>query len=196
MTLAKLADLDTRAFYWINHLPHGQIFDWATRILHCATYAGLIYYPFLVGFWLTRDYNYQLLAKLGLFSGILTYIITDLVLKNITGRLRPYKVLGRAICIRPAPGDYSFPSGQAGTAFTVATLYFLIFPEGSGGYLLLLFGAAVLLNRVYMGHHYPSEVFAGAAVGCVCSVFVFEYQQIFLKIISSSWQMIGSFFTG
>jgi len=196
MILAKLVDLDTKAFYWINHLPHSWFFDWATRIIHCATYAGIIYYPFLIGFWLTHNPNYQLLAKLGLFSGILTYIITDLVLKNLTTRPRPYQVLGRAICLRPAPSDYSFPSGQAGTAFAVATLYFLIFPEGSGGSLLLLFGVAVLLNRVYMGHHYPSEVFVGAAIGSACSIFVFEYQQIFLKIISSSWQIIGPLFAG
>jgi len=196
MILTKLTTLDTEAFYLVNHLPHGKIFDWATRILHCLTYGGIIYYPFLIGFWLTHDYDYQLLAKLGLFSGVLTFIITDLILKNLTARSRPYKVLGRVICIKPAPGDYSFPSGQAGTAFAVATLYFLIFPEGSGGYLLLLFGAAILLNRVYMGHHYPSEVFVGAAIGCLCSLFVFEYQQIFMKIISLFWHLAGPLFAG
>jgi undecaprenyl-diphosphatase len=187
MILTRLADLDTRVFYRINHLPHSRFFDWATRILHGLTYGGVVYYPFLIGLWLTHNESYQLLAKLGLVSGVLTFIITDLILKNLTARDRPYQVLNRTICVRPAPSDYSFPSGQAGTAFAVATLYFLVFPEGAGGYWLLLFGIAVLLSRVYMGHHYPSEVFIGATIGCVCSLFVSEYQQIFLKALSSFW---------
>jgi len=194
MIIAKLATLDTRVFYWINHLPHGRVFDWATRILHCLTYGGIIYYPFLAGFWLTRDYNYQLLAKLGLFSGILTFVATDLVLKNLTGRLRPYQTLDGAICVKPAPRDYSFPSGQAGTAFVAATLYFLIFPEGSGGYLLLFFGILVLLNRVYMGHHYPSEVFVGAVIGFFCSVSVFEYKDAILAFLSLVWGTLKAVF--
>jgi len=194
MIIARLDALDKEAFYWINHLPHNRLIDWGTRVLHCLTYGGIIYYPFLIGFWLDQDPQYRLLANLGLLAGLLTFVLTDLVIKNVTSRSRPYLALASAVCVRPAPSDYSFPSGQAGTAFAVATLYFLIFPEGWGGYFLLLFGAAVLLNRVYMGHHYPSEVFVGAAIGCLCSFLVFEYQQIFLKTILASWSLIDPIF--
>jgi len=190
----KLAALDARIFYLVNLLPHGRILDWVARILHCLTYGGIIYYPFLIGFWLTDNYNYQLLAKLGLVSGVLTYILTDLIIKNITGRLRPYVVLERAICVRPAPSSFSFPSGQSGIAFAIATLYFLVFPEGSGGYLLLLFGVTVLLNRVYSGHHYPSEVFVGAAIGLLSSFLVFEYREIVLTMGSLFWGILKAFF--
>jgi len=190
----KLAALDARIFYLVNHLPHGKTFDWATRILHCLTYGGIIYYPFLIGFWLTGNQKYQLLAKLGLISGILTFLLTDLIIKNITGRLRPYLALDEAICVRPAPSSFSFPSGQSGIAFAIATLYFLVFPEGSGGYLLLLFGVAVLLNRVYMGHHYPSEVFVGAAIGGLCSILVFEYRQVLEVFISLPGEWLRAIF--
>ena len=194
MIFTRLAALDTKTFYLVNHLPHKKFFDWATRILHCLTYGGIIYYPFLIGFWLTNNYNYQLLAKLGLVSGILTYVLTDLILKNITGRVRPYMALEGAICVRPAPSSFSFPSGQAGISFAAATLYFLIFPEGSGGYLLIMLGIAVLLNRVYMGHHYPSEVFVGAAIGILSSFLVFEYQEIILMAGFLAWGMLKSLF--
>jgi undecaprenyl-diphosphatase len=191
MIFAKLAVFDIRVFYLINHLPHGKFFDWTARIIHCLTYGGIIYYPYLAFFWLAGGNNHRLLARLGFFSGILTFIITDLILKNLTARLRPYKVLAGVICINPAPGGYSFPSGQAGIVFAVATLYFLIFPGNLVGYLLFLFAIAVLLNRVYTGHHYPSEVLVGAAIGCLCSFFVYEYQWIFLNILSLSWRLIG-----
>lgn len=85
------------------------------------------------------------------------------LLKRRLERPRPYLVLAdsRSVVL-PLP-DYSFPSGHTAASFAVATVLAARWPA----WLLLMFAAAALvgLSRTYLGHHYPSDVLAGAIIG-------------------------------
>ncbi len=72
--------------------------------------------------------------------------------------------------ILPVPPFPSFPSGHAALAFALAALLALRF-RGSG-WVGLLFGGAVAvgISRIYLGHHYPSDVLAGALIGSAVGV--------------------------
>jgi membrane-associated phospholipid phosphatase len=65
----------------------------------------------------------------------------------------------------PAPGwlNSAFPSGHTTGYFAAATVYAAKFPRLAPT--LGMLGAAVALSRVYFGHHWPSDVLAGAALG-------------------------------
>jgi undecaprenyl-diphosphatase len=84
-------------------------------------------------------------------------------LKQLFDRARPPVAepdLGSVVAL---PGNPSFPSGHAATAFAAATVIALICPKLR--YWALGLAAAVALSRVYLRVHYPLDVFAGALLG-------------------------------
>ena len=72
--------------------------------------------------------------------------------------------------------DASFPSGHTSTAFSMATS---ISFQNKKWYIVLpayLWATTVGYSRLYLGVHYPSDVFAGALIG-VGSVYINNWLQ-------------------
>ncbi len=80
------------------------------------------------------------------------------VLKRSIGRARP--ATWRA-CIE-APDRFSFPSGHAAAAMSVAIGFAHAFPDCAAP--LVMFAVLVGLSRVVLGVHYPSDVFVGQGI--------------------------------
>lgn len=105
-------------------------------------------------------------------SGVAVYKL----LKLCTARPRPYTVNAQ---IHPgtAPLDrYSFPSGHTlhAAAFTLVTIAY--FP--SMAWLLVPFSILVALSRMVLGLHYPSDVLAGAGIGCLMAIFSLQIIEV------------------
>ncbi|MFQ5572145.1 MAG: phosphatase PAP2 family protein [Rhodothermales bacterium] len=89
-------------------------------------------------------------------------------LKYLVRRTRPYV---RFQDIDSRTGDiartdpYSFPSGHAAVAFAMATSYSLSHPKWYVIVPAYLWATSVGLSRVWLGVHYPSDVFFGAVMG-------------------------------
>jgi membrane-associated phospholipid phosphatase len=67
-------------------------------------------------------------------------------------------------------GNSSFPSGHTTTTFSIV---FVLAMYIRNQYVhLLLFGAAMLVgySRIYLGQHFPEDVFAGSIIGLFCGV--------------------------
>jgi undecaprenyl-diphosphatase len=121
----------------------------------------------LVGWWRGRM-GFPRRAALGGLA-VAAAGILDLVVKNLTCRARP-GAEGAGVFLAdfpcfPAPYDLaSFPSGHATTAFALATLLSLWYPRWTGGFLAA--AALVGWSRAVLGSHFPSDVLAGAVLGC------------------------------
>jgi undecaprenyl-diphosphatase len=79
--------------------------------------------------------------------------------------------------------DHSFPSGHAQMAFALATLVVLIF--GRRFWPVFLVAMAVAYSRVYMGVHFPLDVFAGACLGSIIVVVTWHGAAILAPAKSS-----------
>ena len=91
-------------------------------------------------------------------------------LKDVVGRARPTLAEPGLHALIAVPGDASFPSGHASTAFAAAGVVAALHPGLRAGVLSL--AALIALSRVYLGVHYPLDVLAGAALGIAIAAVV------------------------
>jgi len=66
--------------------------------------------------------------------------------------------------IWPTPNFPSYPSGHAVAAFATATIISLAYRRHWGAIAVIAAGLTAL-SRVYLGHHYPSDIVAGSILG-------------------------------
>jgi undecaprenyl-diphosphatase len=90
-----------------------------------------------------------------------TYLVQQLV-KPVFRRRRPF-VDREALVVGIKPLDASFPSGHSAASFAAATALSAFYPHVAP--LVYTLAAGVGLSRVYLGHHFPSDVAVGAATG-------------------------------
>lgn len=118
-----------------------------------------------------------------LFSMLLGFIITNLLLKNIVARPRPYmdeksnfyiwwKQAGSLM-----ESGYSFPSGHTTSAMAFGFTLFLCFKKKLS-WLFLFIPLIMGFTRIYFMVHFASDVIVALLVGAVCcliSYFVMKY---------------------
>jgi undecaprenyl-diphosphatase len=84
-------------------------------------------------------------------------------IKHLVLRRRPFHDRHDHIVVGVRTLDTSFPSGHTSGSFAAATSLLIDYPRYAPA--LLAVAAAVGFSRVYLGHHYPSDVAGGALLG-------------------------------
>src|SRR5438094_807374 len=90
-----------------------------------------------------------------------TYLAQRLM-KPVFRRHRPF-VDRDVLVVGIKPLDASFPSGHSAASFAAATALATFYPSAAP--LSFTLATGVGLSRVYLGHHFPSDVAVGAATG-------------------------------
>ena len=105
---------------------------------------------------------------------LLTIIISDLtssiLIKNWIARPRPCHEAGFARLLIDCGPGYSFPSSHAVNNFAAA--FIISYFYKSYKWVLLILAAIIAWSRVYVGVHYPLDIFCGAITGSAIALFV------------------------
>ena len=99
----------------------------------------------------------------------LAFLIVDDVLKPLVARPRPFDVMEVRL-IDARPNTPAFPSGHAAMAAAGALAGGQMLPAAR--WALWPLAALVIVSRVYLGVHWPTDVIAGAIVGVAVAWFV------------------------
>ncbi|MEJ0094182.1 MAG: phosphatase PAP2 family protein [Methylocella sp.] len=105
----------------------------------------------------------RVIIAAGLNAGLLHCLYP--YIKRRIGRPRPFRTDNSLISLFGALDEHSFPSGHAMTLSGVLVPIVLAWPDSASAAasLMVLMGWA----RIASGHHYPSDICAGAALGFV-----------------------------
>lgn len=103
--------------------------------------------------------------------------VTTMGLKYWVGRPRPYQGYpDDLVCVKPEWSP-SFPSGHTSMAFSTATSLSLQYPHWYVAVPALTWASMVGFSRMYLGVHYPSDVFTGALIGAASAYITLRVQQ-------------------
>ncbi|MBC7897858.1 MAG: phosphatase PAP2 family protein [Cytophagaceae bacterium] len=97
---------------------------------------------------------------------IASHLLVQLI-KRTAGRPRPSAGMSCAALIAE-PDRFSFPSGHAAAAMSIAIGYGMAFPAITP--LVCIAAAFVGFSRVALGVHYPGDVLAGQALAMIAAV--------------------------
>lgn len=112
-----------------------------------------------------------------LFAMLLGLICTNLILKNLVARPRPYETVLGALPLMIEGDPLSFPSGHTTAAFAAAGVWFRSVSRKWAGALALVLAALMGFSRMYIGVHYLSDVLAGMVIGVLCSQIIWFVAQ-------------------
>lgn len=110
--------------------------------------------------------------KAGFFSLVAMLfgmICTNMVLKHLVGRTRPWLVVEGLTALVNEPDPNSFPSGHTCAAFAAAVTWWKLLPHKWAGITGLVMAVCMGLSRLYVGVHFPTDVIMGAVVGSLCA---------------------------
>ena len=108
--------------------------------------------------------------KAGVTSAIamvIGLIVVNIILKNWLARIRPYELIGELQLMIEKQKDFSFPSGHATNSFACAWVLFRDLKKRYGVPALVL-AILISFSRLFVGVHYPTDIFAGVAIG-ICA---------------------------
>jgi len=165
-------NLDRDLFLQINHFRN-DFFDYFFVGISLLGEYGIIWIILgLIAFIFDKkNGKYFLLAIiLGL---LLSLFINNIFIKPFFFRQRPFVELADVYRQGLLWTNSSFPSGHAMSSFASIIIIFNFYKKYFKW--ALIFAILLLYSRVYLGMHYPTDVFAGAILGAICGLIVITF---------------------
>ncbi len=165
-----ITELDTNVFLALNGLNT----PWLDPVMWVLTgkFTWVALYALLL-WWLYRRFEWRQ-ATVYLMAVVLTIVVADQVcggvLRGAIGRLRPANLQNPIshmvhIVNDYRGGNFGFPSCHGANSFGLAVIMSLIMRRRWFTWCILAWAALNSYTRLYLGVHYPGDIFIGACIG-------------------------------
>lgn len=159
--------MDEAVLLWIQEVVRQPWLDPVVKVFTSLGNAGVVWIVLSIAMLFWRPTR-----KAGLLAGcalIFSLLFTNLGLKLIVTRPRPYTVVEGLIPLLISGDPNSFPSGHTSAAFSAGLVWARTLPKPWMRRVAVIQAVLMGLSRLYVGVHYPSDVLGGALVGTVCA---------------------------
>lgn len=164
--LEELLRLDGGILLWIQDVVRCGVLDPIVKGYTKLGNAGMLWIVLsVVLLCIPKTRKAGIVSLLAMLLGMLC---TNVTLKHLVGRSRPWLTVEGLIPLIEEPDPNSFPSGHTCAAFAAASAWWRTLPELWMKVTGVALAAAMGFSRLYVGVHFPSDVLAGMAVGLIC----------------------------
>lgn len=168
--ISNLLELDGNLLLWIQEFLRQE---WMTPFWKGITFLGNAgWFWIVLSILLLIPKKTRTVGIAGLIALAIGALITNLALKNLVARTRPYEVIEGLTLLVGKQSDFSFPSGHSCASFAAATAYYKMAQKGhqKWGVLALVLAGFIAFSRLYVGVHYPTDVIAGIVIGVLSGI--------------------------
>lgn len=166
--IEKLEELDRQLFMYLNSLNA----EWLDVLMYWITYK-YTWYPLYVALIVLVVIKFKWRGALIMLVVIISVGLADQLtsgfMKPYFGRLRPChepEISSLINVVTGCGGRFGFASSHASTTFALATSLWLLLKDWSRWFVWgFVWATVVAYSRVYVGVHYPSDIFVGALGG-------------------------------
>ena len=155
-------------FDWLYALQdiHNPVLDKVMVFVSALGNAGIFWIA--VGLLLLITKRYRRGGAQMLVAMAVTFVIGNLILKNLVARERPCWIDREVQLLMASPSDYSFPSGHSMNGFAGSVSLLCI--DKRIGIPAVILAAVIAFSRLYLFMHFPTDVFAGIVIGLVIAL--------------------------
>lgn len=160
-----MANIDLAVLLWIQEHLRGVMDGFWIFItsLGDGGWFWIVVGVFLLFFRRTRTAGFTLLTAL-----LINACLTNLTLKDLFARPRPYIVCPELTTLIEKVSGFSFPSGHTSVSFSGALVLYRMMPRKTGIPAVVL-ASMIGFSRLYVGVHYPTDILGGIVVGIIAS---------------------------
>jgi undecaprenyl-diphosphatase len=178
--MAWLENIDQSLFLFLN----GINATWLDPIMKAIS-SFWIWYPIVALFIFLVVRKYRKKFWIPIVVATICFAITDqtsTLVKKSTERYRPTHNIEIAekvhIIDNYRGGQYGFFSGHAANSFGLALVSLLFLKNKKWTIFVLVWAALVSYSRIYIGVHYPSDIFAGTIVGLGLAYIIYKLHRL------------------
>lgn len=159
----SLLNIDNSILHFFSVVIKNKVFDVVMPFFSNINNNGEIWIAIAIILLINKNIEVRRLGVSMLIALALGFLLGEVVLKNVIGRVRPISAAYNYSFIVTPPRSFSFPSGHTTSSF--AAFGVCLFSRARYRYSALALAAAIAFSRIYLHVHYPSDVLGGIILG-------------------------------
>ncbi|MBU8933655.1 MAG: phosphatase PAP2 family protein [candidate division Zixibacteria bacterium] len=168
--LELLGDIDRTMFLFFNVTISNPVTNILMPIVTSDNLLRVLYGVAMILLLWKGDSRLRWLVLFSAFALLVADQLSSQFLKPLIARPRPCHIMTDINLLVNCGAGYALPSSHATNAFAQAALFSLA--ARNTRWYLWAFASIVAVSRVFVGVHYPFDVFAGAFIGTAVGIAV------------------------
>jgi undecaprenyl-diphosphatase len=156
--------------------------------MFCADYLGYVLIVVLIIFLAWNFKKYWRMVLEAMIAAVFTKFILVEIIRHLWVRLRPFVSLNFVPLINQSAEEASFPSGHASFYFALSTIVYLY--NKKLGIIFYVASIFIVVSRVFVGVHWPSDILAGAILGILIGWILNKLFKKYESNIFRRWRSI------